>query len=125
MARSKSKAKTAFVCAECGAEHRQWQGQCASCQVWNSLKEISIGPVPEVPRAGGYAGAGAEVKRLGEETLQVTRRTRVLEERVLPGLRAQVRQISQYIGEREREAYFRLKKFKDASARRTPRSRPT
>ncbi len=63
----------------------------------------------------------SKVKRLGEETLQVTRRTRVLEERVLPGLRAQVRHISQYIGEREREAYFRLKKFKDASARRTLR----
>ena len=60
----------------------------------------------------------SKVKRLGEETLQVTRRTRVLEERVLPHLSAQVRAISQYIGEREREAYFRLKKFKDAGARR-------
>ena len=48
----------------------------------------------------------------------MTRRTRVLEERVLPTLRAQVRAITQYIGEREREAYFRLKKFKDASVAR-------
>ncbi len=63
----------------------------------------------------------SKAKRLGEETLKVTRRTRVLEERVLPDLQAQVRRISQYIGEREREAYFRLKKFKDASARRAPR----
>jgi V/A-type H+-transporting ATPase subunit D len=60
----------------------------------------------------------SKVKTLGEETLQVTRRTRVLEERVLPGLESQVRAISQYLGEREREAYFRLKKFKDARARR-------
>lgn len=60
----------------------------------------------------------SKVKTLGEEVLQVTRRTRVLEERVLPTLRAQVRAITQYIGEREREAYFRLKKFKDASVAR-------
>jgi V/A-type H+-transporting ATPase subunit D len=63
----------------------------------------------------------SKVKTLGEETLQVTRRTRVLEERVLPGLQSQVRAISQYLGEREREAYFRLKKFKDARARRGER----
>jgi V/A-type H+-transporting ATPase subunit D len=65
----------------------------------------------------------SKVKRLGEETLKVTRRTRVLEERVLPKLTSQVRAISQYIGEREREAYFRLKKFKDAAARRIRRTK--
>lgn len=55
----------------------------------------------------------SKVKMLGEEILHVTRRTRVLEERALPKLRSQIRAISQYIGEREREAYFRLKRFKD------------
>jgi V/A-type H+-transporting ATPase subunit D len=64
----------------------------------------------------------SKVKMLGAETLQVTRRTRVLEERVLPGLESQVRAISQYIGEREREAYFRLKKFKDGRARARSRN---
>ena len=71
----------------------------------------------------GIASFESKVKRLGEETLHVTRRTRVLEERVLPSLRTQVRAISQYIGERERESYFRLKKFKDASTRRRGSSR--
>jgi V/A-type H+-transporting ATPase subunit D len=52
------------------------------------------------------------LKVLGEEILGVTRRIRVLEERVLPRLRSQVRAITQYLGEREREAHFRLKRFK-------------
>ncbi len=60
----------------------------------------------------------SKLKRLGEEILQVTRRTRVLEERVLPKLRRQIRLIGQYIGEREREAYFRLKRFKDKRERK-------
>ena len=65
----------------------------------------------------------SKVKRLGEETLHVTRRTRVLEERVLPKLRSQIRAITQYIGEREREAHFRLKKFKDTRPQRGPGTR--
>jgi V/A-type H+-transporting ATPase subunit D len=56
----------------------------------------------------------SRLKKLGEEILRVTRRTRVLEERVLPRLRLQIRTIDQFIGEREREAHFRLKKFKDS-----------
>jgi len=54
----------------------------------------------------------SKLKMLGEEILRVTRRTRVLEERVLPRLRGQIRTIGQYLGEREREAQYRLKKFK-------------
>jgi V/A-type H+-transporting ATPase subunit D len=55
----------------------------------------------------------AKVRRLGEEILRVSRRARVLEERVLPGLLRKIRMTEQYIGEREREEYFRLKKFKN------------
>ena len=64
MAKLKSKTKTAYVCNECGTEHRQWQGQCASCQVWNSLSRISIGPVAEP--GVGYSGTDSQVKRLSE-----------------------------------------------------------
>lgn len=53
-----------------------------------------------------------KVKRLGEELLRMTRRIRVLEERVLPGLRGEIREIARYLGEREREAGYRLKLFK-------------
>lgn len=59
-----------------------------------------------------------KVKRLGEELLRLTRRIRVLEERVLPELRDQARTIARFLGEREREAFFRLKRFKTARTAR-------
>jgi V/A-type H+-transporting ATPase subunit D len=58
----------------------------------------------------------SRLKILGEEILGVTRRIRVLEERVLPRLRTQIRAIAQYLGEREREAHYRLKRFKSGRA---------
>ena len=54
----------------------------------------------------------SKVKMLGEDILRVTRTTRILEERVLSGLREDIRTITEYLGEREREAYFRLRRFK-------------
>ena len=56
------------------------------------------------------------LKRLGDAIRQATRRVRVLEERVLPRLLADIKSIAQHIGEREREAHFRLKRFKAARA---------
>lgn len=53
-----------------------------------------------------------KLKRIGVEILKTTRRVRVLEEKVLPDLTTQMRSISQHIGERDREAYCRLKHFK-------------
>jgi V/A-type H+-transporting ATPase subunit D len=58
----------------------------------------------------------SKLKMLGEEILRVTRRTRVLEERVLPRLAVQIKTIVHYLGEREREAYYRLKRFKSGRA---------
>lgn len=55
----------------------------------------------------------SRLKRLGQEVVRVTRRIRVLEERVLPELRRQVKSIAQFLGERERESSFRLKRFRD------------
>lgn len=54
-----------------------------------------------------------KLQRLSREIIQTTRRVRVLEERILPQLRQQIRSITQYLGERERETYFRLKQFKE------------
>ncbi len=55
-----AKAKTAYVCGECGAEHNKWQGQCAECGVWNTLTEFVVQPATKSaalnPRSG-YAGA--------------------------------------------------------------------
>ena len=57
-------------------------------------------------------------RRLGEELLRITRRIRVLEERVLPELHAEIREIAHYLTERERGAYYRLKLFKRLTAHR-------
>lgn len=56
-----------------------------------------------------------KLKRLSDEILNITRKMKVLEERMLPELKYQIKTISQYINERERETYFRLKKFKKLS----------
>ncbi len=53
-----------------------------------------------------------KLKRLGDEILKTTRKVKVLEERTLPGLNVQARAIAQHIGEREREAHCRLKRYK-------------
>lgn len=58
-----------------------------------------------------------KVKRLGEEIVRLSRKTRVLEERVQPRLRREMREIAMYIAEREREEYFRLKRFKQRQSR--------
>ena len=61
----KRKAKSAYVCSDCGAEHPQWQGQCVACSAWNTLTRVSIGPIKE-PVSRGYAGSQSEVRLLGE-----------------------------------------------------------
>lgn len=55
----------------------------------------------------------SKLKRLGDEILRTTRKIKVLEERVLPDLKSKIKAISQYLCERERESYYRLKIFKN------------
>ncbi|MEM1435350.1 MAG: DNA repair protein RadA [Pseudomonadota bacterium] len=74
MAKAKNKAKTAYVCSECGADHAKWQGQCASCGAWNTLSRVSIGPVAEVGAGLGFAGVKAQVSTLGEVQAETTER---------------------------------------------------
>ncbi len=74
-----AKVKTAYVCTVCGAEHGQWQGQCAACKEWNTLSQISLGSAatpsakPDFRRQG-YAGASSGVQDLSEIDLSVVPR---------------------------------------------------
>ena len=34
-----AKAKTVFICGECGGETARWSGQCPACGAWNTLTE--------------------------------------------------------------------------------------
>lgn len=60
------KAKTAYVCNQCGSEHGKWQGQCNDCRQWNTLTRISIGSSPVHPAvtAGGITGVDEEISTL-------------------------------------------------------------
>lgn len=53
-----TKARTRYVCSECGAVSPKWAGQCGDCSAWNSLTEELAVPAGGVRRAG-YAGAAA------------------------------------------------------------------
>jgi DNA repair protein RadA/Sms len=71
-----AKAKTAFVCNDCGADFPKWQGQCGECQAWNTLTEFRLsapaGKKVASGRAatrGGFAGSLAAVKRLGDVSI--------------------------------------------------------
>ncbi|MCY4263408.1 MAG: DNA repair protein RadA [Gammaproteobacteria bacterium] len=69
------KTKTAYVCSECGAEHSQWQGQCAVCGAWNTLVQVNLGnsssPASRADfRRQGYAGEQASVRILADVDVQ-------------------------------------------------------
>ena len=58
-----AKAKTAYVCNQCGAEYTKWQGQCEACEAWNTLSEFVIAPASAgAAKRSGYAGAVSQAK---------------------------------------------------------------
>ena len=64
-----AKAKTAYVCTDCGAEHPKWQGSCVECGAWNTLSEIVLAPASAAKSSVGaqrssYAGAAAGAPRI-------------------------------------------------------------
>lgn len=68
-----AKAKSAYVCNDCGSDYSKWQGQCSDCGAWNSLSEVRLGAAKSTKgaRFDGYAGNGAsKVQRLNEISLE-------------------------------------------------------
>ncbi len=80
-----AKARTAYVCSDCGAEYSKWQGQCVACGAWNTLSEFVVQPASGGGKKSsvgahrdGYAGASAEKPRvvpLTEVAAEVESRT--------------------------------------------------
>lgn len=61
---SKSK-NNAFVCNQCGADYKKWQGQCTECGEWNTITEIRLGSSVSPARNkkfDGYAGGASNNK---------------------------------------------------------------
>ncbi|MDH3265993.1 MAG: DNA repair protein RadA [Gammaproteobacteria bacterium] len=55
-----AKAKTAYVCAACGAHSVKWAGQCPDCSAWNTLAQTRIAaarPVRESATAASSLAA--------------------------------------------------------------------
>lgn len=75
-----AKAKTVFVCAECGHEALKWLGKCPVCESWNSfVEELAASPAKKGAahavgvRLGGAAG-GVSAKQLKDVDGDVTGR---------------------------------------------------
>lgn len=81
-----AKAKTAYVCTDCGAEYSKWQGSCSACGAWNTLSEFVVqpaakgtGPAPGGARNAGYAGrAGGPAAVTGLAGVAAETETRTL-----------------------------------------------
>ena len=73
-----SKTRVAYVCSDCGAEHAQWQGQCAACKAWNTLTRISLGsagsPAARADFRKGYSGQNSPVQTLADIDLSTVPR---------------------------------------------------
>lgn len=48
-----SKARTQFVCQQCGASFTKWSGQCSNCGNWNTLTEQVVEPEKKTALARG------------------------------------------------------------------------
>ena len=76
-----AKAKTAYVCNQCGAEYGKWQGQCESCGAWNTLSEFVLEAAAKngAARRTGYAGApeAAKIVALTDVAAEAETRARI------------------------------------------------
>ncbi|KAA0970201.1 DNA repair protein RadA [Aureimonas fodinaquatilis] len=52
-----AKAKTSFICQNCGAVYTRWQGKCDACGEWNTIVEES--------QSGGIGGGPSQARRKG------------------------------------------------------------
>lgn len=92
-----AKARTIYICQECGAEHLKWGGRCTECGEWNTLVESVVRPTPSASSSGGRRGTlvagGNPPQRLTEiqtdlyqrHVLPIEEFNRVLGGGVVPG----------------------------------------
>jgi len=69
------KAKTVWVCEDCGNEYPAWQGQCSYCGSWGTIKEqkISDAPDPDTDDRRRTSTGGKPVKLGSVGTLNYSR----------------------------------------------------
>jgi len=57
-----AKAKTVYVCQNCGAESAKWIGKCHSCGAWNSFVEEVVVPKSKSSVAAAYSSSAEKSK---------------------------------------------------------------
>lgn len=90
-----AKAKTIYSCTECGGSEPKWQGQCPSCQAWNTLVEsiaetasasvIASRYAPLAETAGLQKLAEVEAAEVPRQPTGVSEFDRVLGGGLVPG----------------------------------------
>ena len=63
-----ARARTQFVCTECGGASPKWAGRCPQCGAWNTLQESVVDPGPRGPAAHRFSpvAPGAGPQRLDQ-----------------------------------------------------------
>ncbi len=68
------KARTVYICDDCGAESARWEGRCPKCGEWNTLAQFN--PPAASNRGVAWAGAaGAEAVNLRDVKADETQRS--------------------------------------------------
>ena len=75
-----AKAKTAYVCDNCGYDSPKWVGRCPSCGQWNTFKEVNISPI-STPSKGAAAVVSAGLNRLQSKPQRLSEINATEEER--------------------------------------------
>ncbi len=60
-----AKAKSVYICTECGAQSPKWQGQCTGCGQWNTLVE-SVAETAATARFASLADGSGKLQKLAE-----------------------------------------------------------
>ena len=86
MARTKNN-QIIFVCSECGEEYAKWQGKCANCGGWNTLKEFKTTQTTKQKNVTVEITNLAEVKaeNFGRISSEISEMDRVLGGGIVPG----------------------------------------
>ena len=61
-----ARARTRYVCQQCGAVSVKWQGRCTECGGWNTFVEEAEPPARATPTLSPHGGGSARAVRLDE-----------------------------------------------------------
>lgn len=68
-----AKAKSRFVCQECGAVHQKWVGKCEACDAWNSITEEVVSQKTTAYIKGPASKGGLEMHDINEPAAFIMR----------------------------------------------------